>query len=158
MVSILVALGWSITMSIFLIPLLLFYITTRLDVRHALIVYYSILAIQGIVGECLRVSLVMIFPSVEFFKRPSSTCGRTMGLGRVFNGGFPSGHVSATSYMFTLIYILFPSYATLLAALTMTATMAAYRMSIGCHTLYQTLAGAILGICAAKIAIPFLRV
>lgn len=87
----------------------------------------------------------------KFLKRPEGAegCGSLLG-GKQQGGepGFPSGHMATTTAFWTSLYWLVPipyrKYLIAVGALS-TAAMMWARIKKSCHTLFQTLAGAVVG-------------
>jgi hypothetical protein len=87
----------------------------------------------------------------EFTKRPKGAynCNLWANNGNVEGKpGFPSGHVTSITTFFTTFYLLFPEYQgiTLPVGAVYTVFMAYSRIYKRCHTLLQTVTGALLGI------------
>lgn len=117
------------------------------DKRWLYIALYGFIAIQ-IHSVIKRYSVNFNF---EFLKRPADAknCDLWSRNGNVGGKpGFPSGHVTSTVSFFASFYLLYPEYRTqtLIIGLTYTILMSLSRINKRCHTVLQTVAGAILGL------------
>ena len=98
----------------------------------------------------------------EFTKRPigATNCNLWANNGNVEGKpGFPSGHVTSITTFFTSIYLLFPEYQSMTLSIgsIYTIFMAYSRMYKKCHTLLQTVTGALLGIGFPTFIIELLK-
>ena len=139
--------------SLFVISIILYPFTNHND---------TILQIGSILAIFLHFVIKMatggLYPNI--FKRPDGACDCG-----IFNdgglvetqSGFPSGHVTSTSYLFTylllkkkhydnfdIILYVFPSFA-----------MGVSRYMRGCHNIIQIITGYVLGSCIAYFTIQY---
>jgi membrane-associated phospholipid phosphatase len=117
------------------------------DKKWLYIALYSYVAIQ-IHDVIKRYSVNLKY---EFLKRPSDAKNCDLFSRNGFVGGkpgFPSGHVTSTVSFFASFYILYPEYRqqTVIIGIVYTVLMAISRINKRCHTITQTVAGAVLGL------------
>lgn len=99
------------------------------------------------------------FPNIEMFKRPMDAlnCSAVNAGGFVGgNPGMPSGHVAATAFVlayswWALLSKSVPPMLYLIMSALAVALVAASRVAKKCHTVTQTIAGAVLGIALAYV-------
>lgn len=90
--------------------------------------------------------------TISWLKRPQGArdCNTWMNDGDVGGApGFPSGHVATSAAFWTAMYLISPieyKYIVGIIGTTLTGSMIWSRMKKQCHTMFQTIVGAIVGI------------
>jgi membrane-associated phospholipid phosphatase len=88
----------------------------------------------------------------QYMKRPSKARNCNVINQGGFQGnalGMPSGHVLLTSYVTACMYMISPSWQTLAFFIIATTVMAMSRIARSCHTVVQTIVGAVIGYASA---------
>jgi membrane-associated phospholipid phosphatase len=127
------------------LPLVLFFV--KKDIRYLYII------LLGTANNMIHniIKNYSLNYNYEFTKRPQGAynCNLLANNGNQSGRpGFPSGHVTSITTFFTSIYLLFPEYQTetLTIGSIYTIIMAYSRIYKKCHTLLQTITGALLGV------------
>jgi membrane-associated phospholipid phosphatase len=109
-----------------------------------LVIYYSGLFFMSIILAIVRYLLRHTFPEQHAFMRPCERSGDCSDPAH--QGGMPSGHMAATLYAFTSLYVATPSLVTASLLLASGAIMGESRFRRRFHTMPQIVLGAATGI------------
>ena len=113
--------------------------------------YFTILIIMSVILEIVRISLAHFLPDQEWVMRPeNSPCkGFIPGMSFAYNGGFVSGHIAATAFASTLLFIAYPNIWSLLVGIGASVIIFLFRYYGRCHTKLQLVCGWIVGFLVA---------